>query len=73
MNEKEKLRIFGNNVRAQRIKEDMSIEELAEKTKISKRYLEKIETGRAKRISSIYVFILADALFIKPYELLKGI
>ena len=39
MNEEEMLKIFGENVRKQREKENITLEEMAKKTKIKKEYL----------------------------------
>lgn len=73
MNEEEMLKIFGENVRKQREKENITLEEMAKKTKIKKQYLQKIENGNAAGIRCSHIFIIAHALNIKAYKLCKGL
>ena len=69
MNEEEMLKIFGENVRKQREKENITLEEMAKKTKIKKQYLQKIENGKAKGIRFSHIFIIAYALKTKAHKL----
>ena len=69
----EKFKIFGENVRKNREKANMTTKELSEKTGISEDYIKKIEIGSLKDMSSSKVFILANALAIPPYMLCEGI
>ena len=73
MNEEEMLKIFGENVRKQREKENLTLKDVAEKTKIREQYLQKIENGNAAGIRCSHIFIIAHALNIKAYKLCKGL
>lgn len=46
MNKKELLKIFGKNVKIERIKKDLTQEQLAEKMDVSQNYIACIETGK---------------------------
>lgn len=46
MDKKELLKIFGKNVKIERIKKDLTQEQLAEKMDVSQNYLACIETGK---------------------------
>ena len=69
MNEEEMFKNFGEKVRKQRVRENITLEELAEKTKIRKQYLQKIENGKAMGIRFSHIFIIAHALNTKEYKL----
>jgi len=71
MNEEEMFKNFGENVRKQREKENITLEELSKKTKIRKQYLKKIENGKATGMPCFYLLILAQALNTKASELCK--
>ena len=73
MNEYEMLKIFGENVRKQREKEKMTLQELSEKIKIRKQYLQKIEDGKATGLTCYCIIMLAQALNTKAYKLCDGI
>ena len=46
MDKKELLKIFGKNVKIERIKKDLTQEQLAEKLDVSQNYIACIETGK---------------------------
>lgn len=46
MNKKELLKNFGKNVKIERIKKDLTQEQLAEKMDVSQNYIACIETGK---------------------------
>lgn len=46
MNKKELLKIFGKNVKIERIKKDLTQEQLAEKMDVSQNYIACVETGK---------------------------
>jgi transcriptional regulator len=46
MDKKELLKIFGKNVKIERIKKDLTQEQLAEKMDVSQNYIACIETGK---------------------------
>lgn len=73
MNEEEMFKNFGENVRKQREKENITLEELSKKTKIRKQYLKKIENGKATGIKVSHIFIIAHAININEYKLCEGI
>lgn len=70
---KNKLKIFGNNVRKYRESKGLSIKELSDKTKITERHLTRIEQGVAKRVNVSHIYILAEGLKIQPHKLCEGI
>lgn len=67
------LKIFGENVRKNRKKANMTIKELSEKTSISERYLKRIEHGDYTGISTSHIFKLAKGLGVTPRELCRDI
>ena len=73
MNEKEVLKIFGENVRNQREKENISLKELSEITKIREQYLAKIENGEGRGMTLSCVFKIAEGLKTKPHKLCENI
>lgn len=73
MTEDDVLKIFGENVRKQREKKNLTIKEFSQKTKIREQYLIKIENGNAVNLPLSYVFILSEGLKIKPHILCFGI
>ena len=72
MDTKRILKIFGRNVRKQRLIKKITIENLAEKTGIRKQYLERIERGEAVGVSMGHLFSIAKALEIEPHILAEG-
>ena len=46
MDKKELLKIFGKNVKIERIKKDLTQEQLAEKMDVSQNYIACVETGK---------------------------
>ena len=73
MNEEEMLKKFGENVRKQREKENLTLNDVAKKTKIREQYLQKIENGKATGIRCSHIIIIAHALNIEAYKLCKGL
>lgn len=69
MNTEEILKKFGENVRRQREKQNLTLKELSKKTKIREYYLKKIEDGKASGIKCSHLMILACALNVKAYKL----
>ena len=64
---------LGENIKAQREKENISIKELSQKTGIRAEYLKKIEQGLALRITTTKIFNIATNINIKPSLLVKNI
>ena len=64
--------IFGDRVRAFRVKRGISQEHLAELSELDRTYISGIERG-TRNVSLINIVRIADALEIKPSDLLKGI
>jgi len=69
MNEEEIFKNFGENVRKQREKENLTLKDVAKKTKIREQYLQKIENGKATGIRCSHIMIIAHALKTKAYKL----
>lgn len=67
------LKILGKNIQTARCNNKISLKELSNKTQIRLQYLRKIEKGVAIGISTGHIFKIAEALKIKPSELLMGI
>jgi transcriptional regulator with XRE-family HTH domain len=70
MNERELLKVFGLNIRQNRIRLKWSQADLAEKINISINFLSDIETGK-KWASPITLVKFANVFNIEAYELLK--
>ncbi len=70
MNKKELLKQFGKNVKIERIKKDLTQEQLAERMDVSQNYIAGIECGRAN-MSLGKILELSDFLEVKISELLK--
>lgn len=68
-----KLKIFGENIKFYREKQNITLNELSIKTKIRKEYLKKIENGSAIGVKTIQVFIIKEALNITFEEIFKNI
>ena len=66
-------KILGENIQRIRLQKNLSLNEISIKTKISKEYLKKIENGLAKRVNMHHLFIIAEALSIKPHKLVEKI
>ena len=67
------FKILGNNIKSIRLKNGYSIKKLSEKSGIRKKYLKKIEEGKAVGIKISHIFILSEALNVLPYEIVEGI
>ena len=63
MNKSELLKKFGKNVKIERIKKDLTQEQLAEKMNVSQNYLACVENGR-QNMSLGKILELANALEI---------
>jgi len=66
------LSVFGQRVRSERLKQNLSQEELAEKAGLHRTYIGMIERAE-KNITLINIEKIAKALIISPYELLKEV
>ena len=64
------LSVFGQRVRSERLKQNLSQEELAEKAGLHRTYIGMIERAE-KNITLINIEKIAKALGKSPYELLK--
>lgn len=64
--------IFGERVRAIRAKRGISQERLADLAELDRTYISGIERG-IRNVSLMNIVKIADALDIKPSELLKGL
>ena len=67
------FKILGNNIKNIRLKNGYSIKKLSKKSGIRKKYLKKIEEGKAVGIKISHIFILAEALNVLPHEIVEGI
>lgn len=67
------LKILGQNIKENREKKRITLEEVSQKTGIRLPYLKKIENGKAVRVSTMHVFMIAEALDVMPHILVKGI
>ena len=66
-----KLKIFGQNIKNFREKNNISLKELSLKSGIKIAYLKKIEQGKALGITIDHIDFLAKGLGISVYKLLK--
>lgn len=68
----DKYILIGNNIKKYRKMMGLSQEALADKMQMSRSYLSKIEAPNCEKSFSVEtLFIIADALGIPPYQLLK--
>lgn len=67
------LKILGQNIKDNREKRGMTLEEVSQKTDIRLSYLKKIENGKAVGVSTMHVFMIAEALDVMPHILVKGL
>lgn len=65
------LKTVGKRIKSKRESEGISISELAQKTGINKKYMEKIEEGEAYGLSTTKFFKIAEALIVSPYKLVE--
>ena len=72
MSEVNSLAIFGKNVQKIRLKRRLTLEEVSKKTGIKIGYLEKIEKGVAKRVSTKHLFLFAEIFEAKPSSFFEG-
>ena len=70
MNKEELLKRFGKNVKIERIKKDLTQEQLAETMDVSQNYLAFVECGR-QNMSLAKVLELSKALGVNIESLLK--
>ena len=70
MNKTQLLKLFGKNVKIERIKQDLTQEQLAEKMDVSQNYIACIESGR-QNMSLGKVLELANVLGVDIEKLLK--
>ncbi len=70
MDKKDLLKKFGKNVKIERIKKDLTQEQLAEKMNVSQNYVAGIECGRAN-MSLAKILELSQFLEVDINELLK--
>lgn len=66
------LNIFGSNVKKLRENLGLSQEELAENAGFDRTYISLIERGK-RNLSLLNICKFAEALEVKPYELIKNI
>lgn len=67
------LKILGQNIKENREKRGMTLEEVSQKTGIRLSYLKKIKNGKAVRVSTMHIFMIAEGLDIMPHILVKGL
>lgn len=67
------LKILGQNIKENREKRGMTLEEVSQKTDIRLSYLKKIENGKAIGVSTMHIFMIAEALDVMPHILVKGL
>ena len=72
MNKKDLLKQFGKNVKIERIKKDLTQEQLAEMTNISIPTISLIETGK-QNTSILNILEIASALGVDVNTLVEGI
>lgn len=64
------IKTIGENIQKIRAEKNISLELLSEKTGISKKYLKKIETGKAIGIKTSHFILIAEALSVQGSSLL---
>lgn len=67
------LKILGQNIKENREKREMTVEEVSQKTGIRLSYLKKIENGKAVGVSTMHIFMIAEVLDVMPHILVKGV
>ena len=67
------LKILGQNIKENREKGGMTVEEVSQKTGIRLSYLKKIENGKAVGVSTMHIFLIAEVLDVMPHILVKGL
>ncbi len=70
MNKSQLLKLFGKNVKIERIKQDLTQEQLAEKMDVSQNYIACIESGR-QNMSLGKILELSEVLGVDIEKLLK--
>lgn len=70
MNKTQLLKLFGKNVKIERIKQDLTQEQLAEKMDVSQNYIACIESGR-QNMSLGKILELSEVLGVDIEKLLK--
>ncbi len=70
MDKSQLLKLFGKNVKIERIKQDLTQEQLAEKMDVSQNYIACIESGR-QNMSLGKILELANVLGVDVEKLLK--
>lgn len=70
MNKSQLLKLFGKNVKIERIKRDWTQEQLAEKMDVSQNYIACIESGR-QNMSLGKILELSEVLGVEIEKLLK--
>ncbi len=70
MNKAQLLKLFGKNVKIERIKQDLTQEQLAEKMDVSQNYIACIESGR-QNMSLGKILELSEVLGVDIEKLLK--
>lgn len=63
---------FGKNVQNIRLKRNLTLEEVSDKTGIKISYLKKIEKGEAKRVSTKHLFLFMEAFEVGPSSFFEG-
>lgn len=63
------LKILALNIKYYRVKANFTVKQLAEKSKIRKEYLYKIEKGKAYGMHTGHLFAICEALNVEPYKL----
>ena len=66
-------KILGKNIKEQREKRKITLNELSNKTSISIKYLKKIELGTAAGIRISHILSIAFAMNIEPYIIFENI
>lgn len=69
----EVFKIVGQNIKENREKKGIALEEVSQKTGIRIAYLKKIEHGEAYGLSSTRFFMIAEALDVMPHVLVEGL
>ncbi len=72
MAKREVRKSFGKNLRERRLALGLSQEELAERADLHRTYVGSVERGE-RNVSLENIVRLADALKVKPSDLLKGV
>ena len=63
---------FGKNVQNIRLKRNLTLEEVSDKTGIKISYLKKIEKGEAKRVSTKHLFLFVEVFEVGPSRFFEG-